>query len=361
MKKFLQTSIVTPLQRTLLGMTLGFLIMLTVVQVFHVNSFDYENMCNGTQMLLSLQNPWAEPNPIQHFYNPPFSVFFLWPLLFVSEKVLLIFGGSLLFGFVFLKKAWVSLAWFATNTFLWIIAAGGIDMLVIGAGLMLLSISDASKHRSWQLISRVAAYGILMVKPQGGLFIVLLYILWKKDWQSTLLALILYGLPFITLYPDWIRILLDNPPLAQTVATHTFAGKFGLFIGLLIALSMVISRRWTYWQLGGVLSAAVMPYGMPGLPLFLTLGAIHSLKAIPIMIACSALLASLTWINLPSGLSNPDYGSLLLAIYHLGMLSLAFVMALFSTPSPSEETLEIGSGIKKFVHFNFRFGKKSGN
>ncbi len=332
--------------RSLYGFILGILIMLAVVQVFLVNSFDFDNMQRGILYLISGSNPWAEEIKLTHFYNPPFSVLFLWPLLFTSAKFYIVIGGALLFAFIFYLRAWVALSWFATNTFLWVVAAGGIDMFVIGSGLLLLLSSDNVKIKWLRIFLRVCAYGFLMIKPQGGLFIVLLFVLLRKDWVGPLISLFVYGLPFLSLYPDWIHTILSNPPLAQTVASHTIAAKFGLATGVLIAVLMLAARRWRYWQLGGVLAASLMPYGMPGLPVFLTLTAVNSLRAIPVIIIYSALLVSITWINLPPGLNNSDYGSLLMAIYHLGMLGLAFVLAIFSNQCSPVDSVDIPEFLK---------------
>ncbi len=107
-----------------MGFILGLLIMSVAVQVFLVNSFDFENMQRGTHLILQGVNPWAEDTRIQDFYNPPFSVLFLWPMLFTSSQFYHVIGGALLFAFVFYHKAWVGLAWFATNSMLWLLAAG---------------------------------------------------------------------------------------------------------------------------------------------------------------------------------------------------------------------------------------------
>ena len=144
--------------RTLLGFTTGLLIMAAIVQVFQVNNFDFNNMQRGVQLIFSGVNPWAAETRIPHYYNPPFAVLFLWPMLFASPKIYLVLGGALLFAFVFYRKAWVAFAWFATNTFLWLVSAGGIDMFVIGAGLLLLIAADNSRKK-W-LVTPAARAGL---------------------------------------------------------------------------------------------------------------------------------------------------------------------------------------------------------
>jgi hypothetical protein len=142
--------------------------MLLAVRIFVVNHYDFDNIQRGIRLILQGVNPWATATRIPDFYNPPFAVLFLWPMLFATPKFYLVLGAGALFAFVFYQRAWVALAWFATNTALWLIAAGGIDMFVIGGGLLLLLAGDKSSQKWLGLVWRVLAYGLLMVKPQGG-------------------------------------------------------------------------------------------------------------------------------------------------------------------------------------------------
>ena len=133
---------VTDASRALLGFALGCLILYATVSIFVVNSYDFANMQNGLRLILSGVNTWAAATRITDFYNPPFSVLFLWPMAFLTARTYLVVGGALLFAFVFYHRAWVALAWFATNTLLWMLAAGGIDMFVVGGGLLLMVSGD---------------------------------------------------------------------------------------------------------------------------------------------------------------------------------------------------------------------------
>lgn len=207
--------------RSLFGFLLGIIIIAFVVNIFYVTDFDFYNMQRGVSAMISGVNPWSNSTRFDHFYNPPFSILFLWPLVFLSPKLILILGGALLFAVIFYQKAWVGFAWFATNSFLRIISAGGIDMYTIGAGLLCLFAGDKLKDRRWGIILRVLGYGFLMVKPQGGIFIVAIYILMKRDWKGLFTSLIIYGLLFIPLYPDWIRVLFTDPPLVYNEVNHS--------------------------------------------------------------------------------------------------------------------------------------------
>ncbi len=79
-----------------------------------------------------------------------------------------------------------------------------------------------------------------------------------------LISILVYGLPFLTLYPDWLRVMLTDPPLAQTVANHSIIRQFGVLAAVVISLLVLVARRWEYWQLGGALAGILTPYGMPG-------------------------------------------------------------------------------------------------
>jgi hypothetical protein len=329
---------ITDNMRAIAGFCVGLLIMLQVVHIFHVNTFDFDNMQRGVRLITSGVNPWAPDTRIYHYYNPPFAILFLWPMLFTTPKFFLLAGGALLFSFLFYHKAWVAFAWFFTNTFLWLVGAGGIDMLVTGAGLMLLIVAEKSWGKWHSLFWRVLAYGVMMIKPQGGILIVGLFILSRRDWKGLLISLLIYSIPFLSLYPDWFNVLINDPPLAQTVASHTIMAKFGFLVAIVLASLVTLSRKWKYWQIGGALSGILMPYGMPGLPIFLTLTSVNNLKAIPVIIGFSGLLASLTWINIPEGLNDPEYLSHLMSIYHLGMLGLALILAALSGKVENQET-----------------------
>lgn len=327
---------VSPQLRALSGFILGLLVLGAAVQIFVVNSFDFDNMRHGTRLILQGVNPWAADTRIHDFYNPPFSALFLWPMLFTNSQVYHVIGGALLFAFVFYHKSWVGLAWFATNSLLWLLAAGGVNMFLIGAGLWLLLAADHA-HRNWLvLVFRVLAYGLLMVKPQGGFFIVLLYVLLRGDWLGILVSILVYGLPFLTFYPDWVRVMVADPPRAQTVANHSILGQFGPLAAALVAALVLAARRWNYWSLGGALAGILAPYGMPGLPIFLTLTAVKKLAAIPVVILFSAGLAALTWITPPAGVDYYAFLNPRMAVYHLSMLGLALALACLSEPDEGE-------------------------
>lgn len=326
----LRTLPLTPGLRAALGFLTGLAVMAVAVNVFVVNSFDYENMRRGVAELASGANPWLKSSTISDFYNPPFSVFFLWPMLIASPKTIVAVGGALLMAIVFYERAWVGTAWFATMSLLWLIAAGGIDMYVMGTGLLCLLIGDKLYTKPSGVFLRVVAYGFLLVKPQGGIFIVVIYILLHRDWLGTILALLVYGLPFWRYYPGWLSSITSSPPIAQQVAPQTIMGKFGFPVALFLAIWATLARRWKYWQLGGVLAGILAPYGMPGIPVFLTLAAVGNLSAIPVVIVFSALLASLTWITPPPGVDYYTHLGSFMSIYHLSMLGLALVLACYT-------------------------------
>jgi hypothetical protein len=329
----------TDTYRALLGFIVGLIIMSVVVQVFQVNENDFNIMQNGVRLIVNGGNPWAAETRVDEFRNPPHSVIFLWPMLYVTPKAFLVVGGALLFAFLAYQRAWIAFAWFFTNTFLYLIAAGGIDMYVIGAGLCLLIAGDKIRNSRLSTILRVLAYGILMVKPQGGIFIAIIYCLTRRDWKGFLASVLVYGVFFIPFYPSWLRILLYDPPAAQVIAAHTLFTKFGAAIAIVIALLVTASRNWKYWQLGGALAGILMPYGMPGLPILLILTSVKKLRAAPILVIFSALMAILTWIENPIGQVDYDIALHILSIYHLSMLGLALVLCVTCGGSETEDVI----------------------
>jgi hypothetical protein len=336
--------------RALIGFIFGLVVIGFAVHIFHVNDFDFSNMQRGVRLILSGVNPWAPETRIADYYNPPFAVIFQWLMLFTTPRIYLTVGGALLFAFAFYKKAWVALAWFGTNTFLWMISAGGIDMFLVGAGLLLLFAGDRYYSKWYGLALRVLAYGLLMTKPQGTIFIVALYFLLRWDWKGLLASILVYGLPFIRLYPDWIRVLISDPPVYQIETPHTLWGQFGPILAALIAVAVSFSRRWKFWQLGGALAGILTPYGMPGLPIFLTLSAVSKRAAIPIVMIYSACLAGLTWVQPPPGVDYYAYMNPRMTIYHLSMLGLALALACLSgsnSQAEDRETIALWEGIRR--------------
>jgi hypothetical protein len=338
---------------TLMGFCLGLVIMLVAVQVFIVNSYDFNNIKSGVQYILRGSNPWEGGVRHVEFYNPPFSIIFLWPILFINSKAAIVIGGALLFAFAFLKRAWVGLAWFATNSVLWQIANGGIDMLVIGAGLLLLEWGDRLLQHKLGVFIRTIAFGFLLIKPQGGIFIVAFYILLRRDWKGFVLTLILLGFVFIRYWPGWLAVILNDPPAAQQVAPQTINGRFGLVASLVIALFVTIARPWNYWQLGGALAVILPPYGMPGIPVFLTLGSVKRLSAVVMVVVFSAGMAAMTWIAPPEG--TQDYYVKLgqfMSIYHLSIIGLAVILATISPfwdPNEKAGIIDLGNKTKQMI------------
>ncbi len=321
-----------------MGFFFGLIIMTMMVSVFQVNDFDFNNMEAGVRTLVSGVNPYAPETRVNEFFNPPFSVIFLWPILFITPKIAVAVGGALLFAVVFYQRSWVGLAWFLTNSALYIFAKGGIDMYVIGAGLLLLFAGDKVSNRWVQFLLRVLAYGFLMVKPQGGLFVVILYILYRRDWWGLFASMLVFGLPFQVYYLDWLHLIVAAPPASQTIGAHTIMGKFGPWLAIIVAIWIIFARKWNFWELGGALAGILSPYGMPGVPVFLTLTSVRQIVAIPIVVLFSAGLAKLTWVTPPPGVDFYEYLTSFLVIYHLGILALVLILSSYPgvTVAPNE-------------------------
>jgi membrane protein implicated in regulation of membrane protease activity len=346
-----KTRAVSAGMRAVLGFFVGLAFMAVAVSIFFTSTFDFEAILSGVRAILVGVNPWAPAVNLHDYYNPPHTVIFLWPMLFLTPKIVVTIGGALLMAVAFYQKTWVGLAWFGTNILLYLIAAGNIDMLIIGGGLLLLFAADAREGKRGALALRVIAYGLLMIKPQAGLFIVGLYVLLRRDWKGALIAVLVYGLLFAPLWSEWVRHLLTNPPLSQSEAAQSLWGKFGPLFAAIVATGVVLARRWKYWQLGGLLAGILAPYAMPGLPIFLALCAVRARVAIPIVILFSAGLASMALTPPAYPIPNIyDFINPMISLYHLSMLGLALALAIVSPePCDDRDTIAVGDVVWRQV------------
>lgn len=339
MKGLFEEILQHPWRRALLGFVFGLTLVGTATQLWIVNTFDYHNMRRGILALLEGSNPWAEATRLSDFYNPPFALFFLWPLLIMGPKGFLSLGAALLAAYAFYRRAWVALGWFGTATLVWLIAAGGVNMYLMGMGLWLLALGDRLSAKSWwRTLLFVLGYGFLLVKPQGGLFIVLLHIYLRRDWRAVILSALIYGLAFAAYYPDWLHVLRTDPPPGQNIEKHSLAGYFGLPLAGIVAILVTCSRPWAYWVLGGAWAGILSPYALPGVPIFLVLMGARSRKALLAYLLYAAGMAWLTWPReVPPQVEYYSYVDAFLRIFHLGMLGYALTLAILS-PAPTTET-----------------------
>ncbi len=161
---------ITPGIRAVLGFLVGLSVMAVAVNVFVVNRFDYDIIRRGVAALASGTDPWATGSLNRDFYNPPFSVLFLWPMLFFGPKAIITVGGALLMAVVFYERAWAATSWFATMTLLWLIAAGNVDMFVMGAGLLCLLIGDKAYNKPAGVDSTRRSIRLFAGQTPGRLF-----------------------------------------------------------------------------------------------------------------------------------------------------------------------------------------------
>ncbi|RLD02512.1 MAG: hypothetical protein DRI65_14795 [Chloroflexota bacterium] len=118
-------------------------------------------------------------------------------------------------------------------------------------------------------------------------------------------------------------------------------GKYGWISAILIALIVLISKPWKYWQLGGALAGILSPYGMIGIPALLVLSGVKNKKAIPIVVIFSGCLAALTWINPPLYADYYLYIGPYMEIYHLGMFGLALILAIYEGNTPVADQINV--------------------
>lgn len=330
--------------RLLAGGFLGAVTMLAVVNIFTVNTYDFEHIQAGVRAMLAGYVPWGAASPVLEYYNPPHAVLFLWPTLFLNAQIGLVLGACLTISLIFYLEAWAALAWFTTATALWVVSAGNIDMLVVSGGLLLLFAGDNTiwRDKPAGIALRVLAFGLLAVKPQGTGILILLYVLCRRDIKSLLIAGFVYIVLFLPYYPDWIGMSLHSPPASQTVAAHSFLRVIGVWPAVMLAGLAAISRRWKWWTLGGALAGILAPYGMPGLPILLTLTSVTRVRSIVVYVLFSAGLTVLTWKNPPTGVDYYTWLNPLMAVYHLGMLGMSIALAVLDkSADPSEDTVDV--------------------
>jgi hypothetical protein len=344
----------TDSQRGMFGFLLGLAIMLVLVQFTHINGHDFDAIQRGVRTMVMFDNPWVPIEDWYEFFNPPHSVLFLWPMLLVTPQALQAIGGALLFAIVFYKKVWVALAWFFTNSVLWVVGTGNIDMYVMGVGVLLLFAGDKYFGTRRGLFLRLLAYGMLTVKPQGGLFIAGLYFLLRRDWKAGLLSVLIYVVCFLPLYPSWLTANLEYPIITAGVVSHSVWAAFGPAVAVVIAVLVLMARRWTYWQLGGALAGILAPYGMPGVPFFFMLTAVPALKAIPAVILFSGGLVALTWFQSPpAGVTDVHmYYKSYLDIYNLVIIGFGLSLAALSRPTDqhNRDDIALNEFVGRHVH-----------
>jgi len=321
--------------RALFGFLFGAIIMAVLVQFTIVNTFDFDNIQRSVRILATGGNPWVPISNWYEFSNPPHSVLFLWPMLFVGPRALQVLGGAFLFAIIFYQKTWTALAWFLTNSVLWVIGTGNVDMYVTGAGLLLLFAGDKMFKTKLGLALRVLGYGFLTVKPQGGVFIAGLYFLLRRDWKGLICCVLVYGVIFSPLLPGWLTVMIARPIVTGGTVNHSIWAGFGPVAAVIVAGLVAVSRRWKYWQLGGALAGVLTPYGMPSVPFFFMLTAIPAVTAIPVVILFSAGVVALTWfVSPPAGVPNPNlYYKTFLDIYNLAIIGFGLSLACLSRPT----------------------------
>lgn len=360
-----QSSPPTDSQRALFGFLLGLAIMSVLVRFTTINSYDFGVIQRGIRMLVAFDNPWEPLSDWTEYYNPPHSVLFLWPLLFVTPSVLQVLGGALLLAIIFYKKVWVALAWFLTNSVLWVIGTGNVDMVMMGGGVLLLFAGDKLYRTKRGLGLRTLGYGFLMIKPQGGAFIAGLYFLLRRDWKGLALSVFIYGICFFPLNSSWLAAMAQSPVITTGTVSHSIWAGFGPAAAIVVAGLVAVSRRWKYWQLGGALAAILAPYGMPAVPFFFMLTAVPSLAAVPVVIIFSAGLVALTWfVAPPPGVTDAHmFYKTYLDIYNLGIIGFGLALACLARPGArSDEDITVNEFVGRQLRaVRARFHKRGGD
>lgn len=150
--------------------------------IFQANSFDSDTIRSGTLTTLRGGNPYRDPDgSLSAYFNPPHSVF-VYPLMLGSGTVsLLTLVLSVALAVYVFQNPWLAL-YVATPAF--IVHGIGANNLGLQVGVLgVVALWWARDRRDWLGAFLTAwGYGLLLVKPQMGLCIVVLHVLWSI-WQ----------------------------------------------------------------------------------------------------------------------------------------------------------------------------------
>ena len=197
------------------------------------------------------------------FWNPPWILWLLMPLVALPERVGLIVT-NVLSGVAAIvsiramggKEAWIGLL---SLPFLWLLWLGQIDVL----SLMGIAIGYVATRRRDTLLMAISL-SLLSIKPQIGLVVALYFLIRSKLWKS-LLGMVLLFMLSLWLHGMWPLELWSVKPgldiLKQNVSLWPYIGPFALPIYLLCFIPQQNMLRKL-----GVLSAAnalAFPYIRP--------------------------------------------------------------------------------------------------
>jgi hypothetical protein len=157
----------------------------------------------NTAGLLNGLDIYADPG----YVYPPWGPVLMWPYRLMSAPGSRV-ASVLVMGWLAQRRGW-SLARFgamiAGPFFLWTMVMSNVDVLAL---LLPVALWESAEDKRWQAVGRSIAIAVLLVKPQGGILIIL-YWLWvhREDWRELLVSL---GIAVLIVVPI---SLVGKPPL----------------------------------------------------------------------------------------------------------------------------------------------------
>ena len=157
----------------------------------------------NTAGLVNGLNVYLDPS----FVYPPWSLIVLWPYRLITAPGSRI-ASVLVIGWLTSQQDWTLLRFGAivvSPFFMWTLMMSNVDVLAL---LLPVVLWEASEGKSWQWLGWTISLLMLLIKPQGGL-VVLLYLLWKHRDQARSLIV-----PLVAVVLTVVPIsLLSSPPL----------------------------------------------------------------------------------------------------------------------------------------------------
>lgn len=187
----------------------AFLIAFT--DIFQANTFDSDTLRAGAIATLHGDNPYRDADGLSAYFNPPHSVY-AYPLMLGPRAIYLLSLVLIVALAVYVfDNPWLAL-YVATPAF--IVHGIGANNLGLQVGVLgVVALWLAQEREGWLGAALTAwGYGLLLIKPQVGLGMVVLHLLWLL-WQGRARLFLMtagVGVMWFLLLPTLIGLLAGN-------------------------------------------------------------------------------------------------------------------------------------------------------
>jgi len=272
--------------RRLFLIALFAVIFLSVRVVVHpINDTDYVNTTDALHAFLAGQNPYS----VVGHYMPPWSLFFLTPLVNQPVETWLALDVALFVTAVIDLGGPAGLLLMAHPAFITLIASANPEWLFVGTGLWLLY----HEPRGWL---RGVTWLLLTCKPQTTFFVLIvdgMRAVRERDWKAIGLAAI-GAIGTLVLYPQFFERMTHLFQWSTSVLPN-----FGI-LGALIVTSAIVGMRWKRHVDLRTMGLLLAPVWSPYMLEYSYVGASFTLRGavwwrIVLYVAGSIALAYLFW------------------------------------------------------------------